>query len=117
MTPTILTKDGELFMVVGSPGGSTIITSVYQTILNVTDYGMTMQEAVNAKRIHHQWRPDTIQYEAEAFDSLTAVRLLGMGHFLEKYSKIGRVDAILVRPDKKFEGGADPRGDDTAKGF
>lgn len=117
MTPTILTKDGELFMVVGSPGGSTIITSVYQTILNVTDYGMTMQEAVNAKRIHHQWRPDTIQYEAEAFDSLTALRLIEMGHFLEKYSKIGRVDAILVRPDKKYEGGADPRGDDTAKGF
>jgi gamma-glutamyltranspeptidase/glutathione hydrolase len=104
-------------MVVGSPGGSTIITSVYQTILNVIDYGMTMQEAVSAKRFHHQWLPDIIRYEPEAFDTLTVYRLIAMGHRLENYGKIGRVDAILVRPDKKFEGGADPRGDDTAKGF
>jgi gamma-glutamyltranspeptidase/glutathione hydrolase len=117
MTPTILTKDNALFMVVGTPGGSTIITSVYQTILNVTDFGMTMQEAVSAKRFHHQWLPDVIQYEPEAFDSVTVKRLESMGQHLKKVGKIGRVDAILVRPDKKFEGGADPRGDDTAKGF
>jgi len=117
MTPTILTHDGDLYMVVGTPGGSTIITSVYQTILNVIDHNMTMQEAVNAKRFHHQWLPDVIQYEPEAFDTLTVVRLKNMGHQLKRVGKIGRVDAILVRPDKLYEGGADPRGDDTAKGF
>ncbi len=117
MTPTILTKDNELFMVVGTPGGSTIITSVYQTILNVTDFGMTMQEAVSAKRFHHQWLPDVIQYEPDAFDSITVKRLESLGQHLKQVGKIGRVDAILVRPDKKFEGGADPRGDDSAKGF
>ncbi|HBB91187.1 MAG: gamma-glutamyltransferase [Bacteroidetes bacterium GWF2_49_14] len=117
MTPTILTKDNALFMVVGTPGGSTIITTVYQTILNVTDFGMTMQEAVSAKRFHHQWLPDVIQYEPDAFDSITVKRLESLGQHLKKVGKIGRVDAILVRPDKKFEGGADPRGDDSAKGF
>ncbi|MFA5815233.1 MAG: gamma-glutamyltransferase [Bacteroidales bacterium] len=117
MTPTLVTKNNQLFMVVGSPGGSTIITSVFQTILNVIDHGMTMQEAVSAKRFHHQWLPDLIQYEPEAIDSLTVTRLTEMGHHLKKIGKIGRVDAILFWPDGKMEGGADPRGDDTAKGF
>jgi gamma-glutamyltranspeptidase/glutathione hydrolase len=117
MTPTLVTKDDKLFMVVGSPGGSTIITSVFQTILNVIDHGMTMQEAVNAKRFHHQWLPDVIQYEPEAIDTLTITRLMQMGHHFKRTGKIGRVDAILFRPDGMMEGGADPRGDDTAKGF
>lgn len=117
MTPTLVTKNNKLYMVVGSPGGSTIITSVFQTVVNVIDHGMTMQEAVNAKRFHHQWLPDLIQYEPEAIDSLTATRLSQMGHHLKKIGKIGRVDAILIWPDGKMEGGADPRGDDTAKGF
>ena len=117
MTPTLITKDGKLFMVVGSPGGSTIITSVFQTIMNVIDHGMTMQEAVNAKRFHHQWRPDLIQYEPEAIDTLTVTKLVGMGHHLKRTGKIGRVDAILIRDDGRMEGGADPRGDDKAKGF
>jgi gamma-glutamyltranspeptidase/glutathione hydrolase len=76
-----------------------------------------MQEAVNAKRFHHQWLPDQIQYESEAIDTLAVIQLTNMGHHLKKVGRIGRVDAILLRPDKKFEGGADPRGDDTAKGF
>jgi len=117
MTPTIVTKNDQLFMVVGSPGGSTIITSVFQTIVNVIDFNMTMQEAVSAKRFHHQWLPDLIQYEPEAIDSLTVTRLMEMGHQLKKIGKIGRVDAILFRPDGKMEGGADPRGDDSAKGY
>ena len=104
-------------MVVGSPGGSTIITSVFQTILNVIDHGMTMQQAVSEKRFHHQWRPDLIQYEPEAMDSLKVTKLLSMGHFLKKTGKIGRVDAILFWPDGRMEGGADPRGDDSAMGF
>lgn len=117
MTPTIITRKGRLFMVVGSPGGSTIITSVFQTILNVIDHGMTMQEAVSAGRFHHQWLPDVIQYEPMAFDTLTIQKLAEMGHHFKKTEKIGRVDAILVWPDGKFEGGADPRGDDKAKGY
>jgi gamma-glutamyltranspeptidase/glutathione hydrolase len=70
MTPTIVEKDNKLFMVVGTPGGSTIITSVLQTILNVYEYNMTMQEAVNAPRFHHQWLPDEITFEPNSFSTL-----------------------------------------------
>jgi len=114
MTPTILEKDGQVLMVVGSPGGSTIITSVFQTIINVLEFGMTMQEAVRFPRFHHQWLPDAIFIEQGGFDSLITVRLSGMGHQFNTRESIGRVDAILVRPDGSLEGGADPRGDDVA---
>lgn len=117
MTPTIVTKGGELFMVVGTPGGSTIITSVFQTIVNVIDFDMTMQEAVAAPRFHHQWLPDRIRYERGGLDSLTVVKLEQMGHTMSAGGASGRVDAILVLPDGRLEGGADPRGDDTAMGF
>lgn len=117
MTPTIVEKDNTLFMVVGTPGGSTIITSVFQTILNVIDYDMGMQEAVNAKRIHHQWKPDTIFTETDAIDSTIIVQLSEMGHNIVSRGNIGAVDAILVKPDGKLEGGADPRGDDFAAGY
>jgi len=117
MTPTIVTKDDKLFMVVGTPGGSTIITSVFQTILNVVDFGMTMQEAVDAPRFHHQWLPDLVRYEGTGIDSVVVAKLKGMGHDMRGGSTIGRVDAILVLPDGRLEGGADPRGDDTADGF
>ena len=117
MTPTILEKNGKLFLVVGSPGGSTIITSVFQTIINVVDHDMSMQEAVSAKRFHHQWLPDYISYEKNAFSDSLILVLQEMGHnFKERYS-IGRVDAILKRKDGTLEGGADPRGDDTADGY
>ena len=117
MTPTIVEKDGKLFMVVGTPGGTTIITSVFQTILNVVEHGMTMQDAVAAKRTHHQWAPDAIFNEKNAFTKKDSLRLVEKGHVFKTRGGIGRVDAILVRIDNKLEGGADPRGDDTADGF
>ena len=117
MTPTIVEKDGKLFMVVGTPGGSTIITSVYQTILNVIEHKMTMQEAVSSKRFHSQWRPDLITAEEGALDSLVIEGLKEKGHAFNFRKSIGRVDAILVLEDGSLEGGADPRGDDTAAGY
>jgi gamma-glutamyltranspeptidase/glutathione hydrolase len=117
MTPSIVSKDGKLFMVVGTPGGSTIITSVFQTIINVIDFDMGMQEAVAAPRFHHQWLPDAIMLERDALDSTKINKLSAMGHKFTKTGTIGRVDAILVMPDGRLEGGADPRGDDAARGY
>lgn len=117
MTPTIVEKNNELLMVVGSPGGSTIITSVFQTILNVVDHQMGMQNAVEAKRLHHQWLPDRILKEPNAISPTIEKRLNALGHSFEQRSAIGRVDAILVLPDGRLEGGADHRGDDRAVGF
>jgi len=117
MTPTILEKDGKLFLVVGSPGGSTIITSVYQIIRDVVDFRMSVADAVKAPRFHHQWLPDVISYEEKGLDSLTLAALLQMGHNLSPRSSIGRVDAILIGPDGLRHAGADPRGDDAAAGW
>jgi len=117
MTPTIVTYKGKLKMVVGTPGGSTIITSVYQTLLNVIDHGMGMQEAVNAKRVHHQWYPDEIRIEADALTQSVKANLEQFGHDLRITDKIGRMDCVLVLPDGRLEGGADPRGDNTALGY
>ena len=119
MTPTIVEKEGKLFMVVGTPGGSTIITSVFQTILNVIEFNMSMQQAVTAKRFHSQWTPDVIYTEKGALSVDDSVALVRLGHQFDPYylDGIGRVDAILLRSDGKLEGGADPRGDDTAIGF
>ncbi|WP_282148435.1 gamma-glutamyltransferase [Algibacter lectus] len=119
MTPTIVEKNGELFMSVGTPGGATIITSVLQTILNVHEFNMTMQEAVNAPRFHHQWLPDEINMEPNSFDKTIIQNLEKLGYSInEKDSPvIGKVDGILVLDDKTLEGGADYRGDDTAVGF
>jgi gamma-glutamyltranspeptidase/glutathione hydrolase len=119
MTPTIVLKDDKLFMSVGTPGGSTIITSVLQTILNVHEFGMSMQEAVDAPRFHHQWLPDIIRMEPNSFNQELILALKNKGYIInEKESRIiGIVDGIMVLDDKRLEGGADHRGDDTAVGF
>ena len=117
MTPSILEKDGKLFMVVGTPGGSTIITSVFQAILNVVDFGMTMQEAVAAPRFHHQWLPDQIDYEPNAISENVRESLKQKGYTLKERKPYGRVEGILVNKDGTYQAGADPRGDDKAVGY
>ncbi len=117
MTPTILEKNGDLFMVVGTPGGSTIITSVFQTILNTIEFDMGIQSAVNAKRFHHQWLPDEVVVEKGGMDSLVRTKLEKKGYTFRERKAIGRVDAILKTQWGYYEGGADPRGDDTKLGW
>ncbi|MDG3582071.1 gamma-glutamyltransferase [Galbibacter pacificus] len=119
MTPTIVEKNGNLLMVVGTPGGSTIITSVLQTILNVYEFNMGMQEAVNQPRFHHQWLPDEILMEPNGFEKEKIETLKALGYQINesKARIIGLVDAILVLKNGTLEGGADKRGDDTAIGF
>ncbi|MFV9550897.1 gamma-glutamyltransferase [Algibacter sp. PT7-4] len=119
MTPTIVEKNNKLYMTLGTPGGSTIITSVLQTILNVHEYNMTMQEAVNAPRFHHQWLPDEIRMEPNKFNNTLIQQLETLGYKINQKDSpvIGKVDGILVLKDNSYEGGADYRGDDTAIGF
>ncbi len=113
MAPAILSKDGKLFMVTGSPGGRTIINTVVQTIVNVVDYGMNAQAAVDAPRLHHQWLPDRTSYERFGLSPDTVKILQGMGHELRAGGAQGVAEVILVDPrDGTLEGGSDRRAPD-----
>jgi gamma-glutamyltranspeptidase/glutathione hydrolase len=113
MTPTILSRDGRLFMVTGSPGGRTIINTVLQTILNVVDHGMNAQEAVDAGRTHHQWLPDRVNHERYGFSPDTLALLKGMGHGTREVSAQGVAQVIVVNTKSNvLEGGVDRRAPD-----
>ena len=117
MTPVIVEKDGNLFIVAGSPGGSTIPTSVLQVIVNAVDFGMNIRQAVDTSRFHHQWLPDYISYEENSLDSSTVLKLKELGYELNPRTSLGRVNAIMILPDGKKAAGADFRGNNSAKGF
>ncbi|MCS7037597.1 MAG: gamma-glutamyltransferase [Saprospiraceae bacterium] len=117
MTPTIVLQRGQLSLVVGTPGGTTIPTSVLQILLNVYEFHLPLREAVHSKRFHHQWEPDFIYYEEGAFSADVRERLQAMGHTLRQRGAIGRVEAILRQPDGRLRAVADDRGDDAAGGY
>jgi gamma-glutamyltranspeptidase/glutathione hydrolase len=116
MTPTIITENGQLKMVVGTPGGSTIITSVFQVVLNALEFGMNMQQAVEYPRFHQQWKPEQTRIEPNRMSTIQMERLKQKGYEFSNSTSIGLVDGILVLPSGKLQGGADSRGDDTALG-
>ncbi len=118
MTPAIVLKEGQLFLVLGSPGGPTIINTVLLTLLNVIDYRMTLQEAVDAPRIHHQWMPDKLVMERVGFAEDVCDALRARGHHLDFRSSIGDCHAIMIEPQTGVRlGAADPRNDGRAEGY
>jgi gamma-glutamyltranspeptidase/glutathione hydrolase len=118
MTPTIVMKDGKVLFAVGSPGGSTIINTVLQVIVNVVDFGMNIQEAIDSPRFHHQWLPDKINWEQFEFSRDTTEVLVKMGHiFNEKPEAIGDAHAIAIAPDGARLGASDPRRGGVAVGW
>jgi gamma-glutamyltranspeptidase/glutathione hydrolase len=116
MTPTLVLKDGLPFLVVGTPGGTTIPTSVYQTIINIIDFELDTEAAVNRPKFHHQWLPDRIDVE-RTFPQEVRAALEKMGYTIHERGAIGRTEVIKVLPDGRFEAVADSRGDDGAEGF
>jgi len=120
MTPTVVEAPAggpRPFLVLGSPGGATIITAVLQVLINVVDHGMELQEAVNAARFHHQWLPDRIDHEPRAFPADVARELEARGHVLLETGHLGNVSAIGLGPDGAWLGAADPRRQGLAAGF
>ena len=117
MTPTIVTENNRLRMVAGSPGGSTIITTVLQVVLNVLEYGMDAGAAVSAPRVHHQWLPDQLRVEPFGLDAATLAELRRRGHQIQEQTPWGNANAIVVTPDGRLEGAADVRGEGSPSGY
>ncbi len=116
MTPTIVLKNKEPYLVIGSPGGTTIPTSVFQTIVNIIDFKLSTNDAVNKPKFHHQWLPDRIDIEKN-FPEEVIDELKKMGYKINPRGPIGRTEVIKVLPGRKFEAVADKRGDDAAVGW
>ena len=116
MTPTIVLKNNKPFLILGTPGGSTIITTVFQNILNVVTHNMNIKEAVDAPRFHSQWLPDQIDYEKNSLSKKTANQLKRLGHKTEKRGYIGEANGIMI-DGGLFLGGADKRGENSAVGY
>ena len=118
MTPTIVLKSGEPFLIIGTPGGATIITTVMQIILNVAIHGMDIQEAVSVPRVHSQWLPDAIIVEERSLSKDVEQNLINRGHTIQPYrwSTIGQANGIMIG-EKGFYGGADPRGENATEGY
>ena len=119
MTPTIVLKDGKPFMIIGSPGGSTIMTTVLQVIVNVVDFKMTIQEAIDAPRVHHQWLPDRLMYEERALSQDAIDNLRALGHTLHmRENTTGLAEGIMFdRKKRLILGATDPRGYGEAVGY
>ncbi len=116
MTPTIVLKDNKPFIVTGTPGGTTIPTSIFQTLVNIIDFNLSTEEAVYKPKFHHQWLPDRVDIE-KGFPDSTIEALKKMGYSIQKRNAIGRTEVIKVLPDGRFEAVADNRGDDDARGW
>lgn len=117
MTPTLVLKDGKPVLAIGSPGGSTIPTTVLQVFLNQIEFGLPAQWAVNFPRFHHQWLPDHIRFESGRLDKKTQRQLQQWGHTLQESAPYGRAETIRFHPDGSLEGGADGRGDDAVRSY
>ncbi|MBL7810351.1 MAG: gamma-glutamyltransferase [Saprospiraceae bacterium] len=117
MTPTIVTKNGKNWLILGTPGGTTIPTSVFQVIVNVAEFGLSLPEAIQGKRFHHQWKPNQISAEEGCFSEDEQAKLEKLGHQIHFRGPIGRVEGIIKLPDGKWQGVADQRGDDAAAGY
>lgn len=117
MTPTIVEKNGKFLLALGTPGGTTIPTSVFQVFLNVIEFEMNLQEATDAPRFHHQWLPDVVYFEKNSFDEKIIQALEKLGHKTQFRGIIGKVNGIRKLPNGQYEGAADYRRDDTAIGY
>lgn len=116
MTPTLVLQDNKPYIVAGTPGGTTIPTSVFQTIVDIIEFNMPSRQAIDLPKFHHQWLPDTV-YVEEHFPADTKSALENKGYKILQRENIGRTEVILVRPDGSFEAAADKRGDDSAAGY
>jgi gamma-glutamyltranspeptidase/glutathione hydrolase len=116
MSPALVLDKGKVFLVIGTPGGTTITTSVFQTIVDIIDFGLSTEDAVNQPKFHHQWLPDEIFVEP-GFSTITQDSLKVMGYIVAQRGSIGRTEVIRVLPDHRIEAVGDKRGDDSAKGY